>query len=219
MEERKHIVILAAGDFPVGKIPLSVLCNADFVVCCDSAYLQFSVFNIHHSQPFIVVGDGDSLPEKQRQEIGEKFVYISEQDDNDLTKSVRWAVSRFGIEDSNYTILGATGKREDHTLGNISLLATYIEMFPGIEMEMLTEYGRFTVASVRRTYDSFPRQQVSLFSMTPDVPVSTEGLQWPIKKRCIPRWWEGTLNSSLTDRFTVVGGKIIVFQTYEPKEV
>ena len=38
MEERKHIVILAAGDFPSHPVPLRALHEADFVVCCDSAY-------------------------------------------------------------------------------------------------------------------------------------------------------------------------------------
>ena len=38
MEKAKHIVILAAGDFPTHEVPLRALREADFVVCCDSAY-------------------------------------------------------------------------------------------------------------------------------------------------------------------------------------
>jgi len=217
MEKRKQIAILAAGDFPTHPVPLAALREADFVVCCDSAYLDFYSFNQTHSIPFIVVGDGDSLPKGKQSEMGDKFVHIAEQDYNDLTKSARWAVSHFGVENSKYTILGATGKREDHTLGNISLLSTYIDMFPGIDIEMLTDQGIFTVAKDKRSYSSFPRQQVSLFSMTPDVGITTDGLKWPIKEKCLSTLWEGTLNEALADRFSVAGGKIIVFQTYDPK--
>ncbi len=90
-------------------------------------------------------------------------------------------------------------------------------MFPGIDIEMLTDQGLFTVAKGSRSYGSFPRQQVSLFSMTPELPINSEGLKWELKERCLSTWWEGTLNEALADRFSVAGGKIIVFQTYDPK--
>ena len=61
MEKTQHIVILAAGDFPTHPVPLRALREADFVVCCDSAYCQFSIFNSQFSIPFVVIGDGDSL--------------------------------------------------------------------------------------------------------------------------------------------------------------
>lgn len=40
MEKTQHIVILAAGDFPTHPVPLRALREADFVVCCDSAYRE-----------------------------------------------------------------------------------------------------------------------------------------------------------------------------------
>ena len=40
---KKNVVILAAGDFPTHPVPLRALREADFVVCCDSAYGQWKV--------------------------------------------------------------------------------------------------------------------------------------------------------------------------------
>ena len=216
MEERKHIVILAAGDFPTHEVPLRALKEADFVVCCDSAYkaMRNEEFGMRN---YVVVGDGDSLSEADKAALGDRWIHVAEQDYNDLHKAMQWATSHFSIFNSQFSILGATGKREDHTLGNISYLATFIEEYPEIQLEMLTDHGRFTVFKGYGTYVSFPRQQVSLFSMTPDVPVSTSGLQWEIKKRSLPLWWEGTLNSALSNTFSVEGGIVIVFQTYNPK--
>lgn len=213
MEERKHIVILAAGDFPTHEVPLRSLDEADFVVCCDSAYKNWVA-----DRPFVVVGDGDSLTPDVRSVLGDKYLQVVEQDYNDLHKAMDYATAKFSIPNTQYTILGATGRREDHTMGNISYLTTFIKEHPGIQVEMLTDYGRFTAFQGCRKYSSFPRQQVSIFTLTPDVPVTASGLRWPLQGDCLTVWWQGTLNEALGDTFTVEGGTMVIFQTYSAKE-
>ena len=111
-------IILADGDFPSSSLAKEWLRECPYVVCCDGAvntYLRFG------KMPAAIVGDGDSL----LPEIKERYVHLihreTEQDTNDLSKAFRFCLSQ-GRRD--ITIMGATGKREDHTLGNISLLAT-----------------------------------------------------------------------------------------------
>ncbi|MCR5445714.1 MAG: thiamine diphosphokinase [Bacteroidales bacterium] len=216
MEERKHIVILAAGDFPTHEIPFKAFREADFVVVCDNAYNEIKDKGLW-PKDFVVIGDGDSLSEADKASLGERWIQVNEQDYNDLHKAMVYATSHFPINGNHFTILGATGKREDHTLGNISYLTTFSNEYPGIDLEMLTDYGRFTACFGRRDFASFPLQQVSIISLTPDVPVSTTRLHWAVNKRCLRIWWEGTLNSALSDSFTVEGGTLVVFQTYEAK--
>lgn len=217
MEKTQRIVILAAGDFPTHPIPVRVLHEADMVVCCDSAYETIKNEEIR-IENYVVIGDGDSLTAEDKAALGDRWIQVDEQDYNDLHKAMQWATSKYSILNSQFSILGATGKREDHTLGNISYLATFVEEYPEADIEMITDYGRLSAFKGRRTFASFPRQQVSLFSMTPHIPVTATDLQWPLKQRCLPTWWEGTLNSALSDSFSVEGGTIIVFQTFEPKE-
>ena len=218
MEKTKHIVILAAGDFPSHETPLRVLREADFVVCCDSAYTQFSIFNSQFSIPFVVIGDGDSLSDETKQELGDRWIEVAEQDYNDLHKAMLWATSKFSISHSRFSILGATGRREDHTLGNISYLATFAEEYPGIDLEMLTNHGRFCAMRGTQTFPSFPRQQVSIFSMNPSNPIGSEGLRWALDDFRPHRWWQATLNEALGDSFTVTAPDwLLVFQTYDPK--
>jgi len=57
-------------------------------------------------------------------------------------------------------IVGATGKREDHTLGNISLLADYMKT---AKVVMVTDYGIFTPMQGITEFTSHKGQQVSLF--------------------------------------------------------
>ena len=219
MEERKHIVILAAGNFPTHEVPLQALREADFVVCCDSAYT--SLLTTHYPLPthFVVIGDGDSLSEDDRQQLGDRWIHVAEQDYNDLHKAMAYATSHSSLLTSRFSLLGATGRREDHTLGNISYLVTFAEEYPGAEIEMLTDYGRMVAMKGSCTFASFPRQQVSIFSMTPDVPFSATGLRWPLDAFHARRWWQATLNEALGTKFSLTSeNHLVVFQTYEPKE-
>ena len=216
MEEAQCIAILAAGDFPTSRIPLQALQEASFIVCCDAAYrnLQNSKFKI---QNYVVVGDGDSLTAEERAALDDRYVQVGEQDYNDLHKAMAWATSKFNVQHSKFYILGSTGQREDHTLGNIAYLVEFLDEYPDAEIEMLTDHGRLTALRGSRRYASFAGQQVSLFSLTPAVPVSAQGLKWPLEERRLTRWWQGTLNEALGESFTVTGGDLVVFQTYEPK--
>lgn len=218
MEETKHIVILAAGDFPTHPVPLRALREADLVVCCDSAYCQFSVFNSQFSIPFVVIGDGDSLSEVDKRALGDRWIQVDEQDYNDLHKAMAWATNRYPLSTTHYTLLGATGRREDHTLGNISYLVTFAEEYPGIDLEMLTDHGRFTAFRGCRRFDTFPCQQVSILSLTPEQPIYGQGLRWPLEGFHARRWWQATLNEALGPEVTLRSdGWLVVFLTYEAK--
>ena len=194
-------VILAHGDFPQAEIPLDLLRQAPFVCACDGAVN-------HYPQADAIVGDGDSVPESLRN----RLIQIEEQEDNDLTKATRYCLSK-GMKRIVY--LGTTGKREDHTLGNISLIVRYVQEM-GIEPLLATDYGWFVAAEGESEFASFKGQQVSIFNMTCNA-FSSEGLLW----QAYPyrQWWQGTLNESAGDSFTLKGdGVYLVYRTYQAKE-
>ena len=137
-------VILANGTFPTHALPLGLLHQAKHVFCCDGAITELS----RHTDivPDAIVGDCDSLSPEMQQSYASIIHHVSEQDYNDLTKATRYAL--FALDNkSNRTFcyLGATGKREDHTLGNISLLAYYYQEL-GVQPFMVSDYGYFIVA-------------------------------------------------------------------------
>lgn len=220
------ITIIANGEFPARREILDGIAASDRVVCCDGAFGKYLLAvrqgllrmgNLPQA-PVAVVGDGDSLaPEvlekARRAGVAFEWVKVAEQEMNDLTKAVRHVVARWTDAETplSVDIVGATGLREDHTLGNISLLAYYMEQYPAIAFRMVTDHGMFLPVSGRAVIATHRGQQVSLFSLTPEVPVSVEGLRWPIDRRCLTQWWQGTLNEALGDNFTVIGGTMLVF--------
>lgn len=204
---RADAVILAAGDFPTHPIPLGMLTKAaDRIICCDGAADRLLAAGF---MPMAVVGDGDSISPEARERLSDRLHIESEQETNDLSKAVRYAV-RQGMH--RLLILGATGRREDHTLGNISLLASYQDY--GLDVEMWTDYGIFTPATGRQTFASHAGQQLSVFCLD-DAPLTLLDVRWPLEARSITRWWQATLNEALTDTFRIeTRGRIIVFRTY-----
>lgn len=201
-------VILADGEFPSHPTALSILRSCNRVICCDGAAVKLVASGIR--RPDFVVGDLDSIDQCLVEELNGRVVHFETQDTNDLTKAFEFAL------DSGYTnivILGATGLREDHTLGNISLLMNYAER---ANVRMYTNYGFFVALSRTSRIESKKGQQVSVFSFTPDVPISYHGLKWDITNRPLKMWWEGTLNESLGDYFTIEfeNAKVVAYLVY-----
>lgn len=203
---RFDAVVLANGEFPSHPVPLGILRGASHVVCCDGAVtgLPFT--------PTAVVGDGDSLSAEGKSRLRGLFHQVSEQEDNDLTKATRYCLGR---DWRRLAYLGATGKREDHTLGNISLLVRYMREM-GARPTMITDYGYFTPARGRQLFQSFPGQQVSIFNYGCRA-LDSQGLRWDSYPYQMA--WQGTLNEAVGDSFMLAGdGDYMVFRTFEAKK-
>ena len=138
--------------FSANSLPLHLLHQASVVIACDGAVEALDKAGI---TPTAIVGDLDSIPSRFREQYADRIHIVEDQEINDLTKSVRFA---HRSEQQEVLILGATGLREDHTLGNISLLMDYAPLFQRIEM--LSDYGIFTPILQTATLDSKPGTSV-----------------------------------------------------------
>ncbi|MRR19329.1 thiamine diphosphokinase [bacterium] len=200
-------VILANGKYPSHKVPVKHLTEADLIVCCDGAAEKLVA---HGLEPGIITGDLDSVSPALKQRYEKILVPDADQETNDLTKAVKWCVTQ-GIEE--VVILGATGIREDHTLGNISLLADYSRL---LKATIVTDTGSFRVFDRSVTISSSPGQQVSVFSPDPGLAITSSGLRYPLKGLKLSSWWRGTLNEAEGESFRLefTGGQLIVFMEF-----
>ena len=202
--DKIEAVILANGDYPTKPLPLQLLHEAPYVACCDGGANEY-ITKGH--LPDIIIGDGDSLCDEYRERYASLIHHNPDQETNDQTKAVQH-LHALGMK--RIAIVGATGKREDHTIGNISLLMEYMRM--GIEVRSYTDYGVFIPCVGTRTFPGQPGQQVSIFNFT-GKGLQSAGLAYPIYD--FTTWWQGTLNRTTGDTFTIKAeGEYLVFITY-----
>lgn len=199
-----NVVILCDGEFPRKDYPLYLLDSADAVVCCDGSVVNY----LRHTRkrfgeermPEAVVGDMDTLSGEWQKRLERLIVHESEQDDNDLTKAMRYVLSKHP-EVSEIHILGATGKREDHTIGNLGLLMEYTRLFDleGIRVDIVSDYSTAFAVTDSCELHVGEGRRVSLFSPDNSLTIKSEGLQWPTDAVVFDAWWPATLNRAVDD--------------------
>ncbi|MDR2956430.1 MAG: thiamine diphosphokinase [Prevotella sp.] len=205
IETYNRTAILANGEFPSHPIALSILDNCNYLVCCDGAINNLAASG---RIPDAIVGDCDSLSDENKIRFNNIIHRITEQDTNDLTKAVHFCIQQGKKE---ITILGATGKREDHTIANVSLLCEYMKI---CEAEMVTDYGIFNTIDCTSLFESSLEQQISIFCID-EVNITSHNLLYPIKNKVFTNWWQASLNEAITDEFIIeTNGRTIVYRAF-----
>ena len=200
----KRVVIICDGNFPKTEYPRYLIRTADFIICCDGALMKFlrnskAIFG-EARHPDLVTGDMDTLSAAMQKKYADIIVKEDEQEHNDQTKAVRWALSNLdGIE--SICILGATGGRADHTIGNISLLMEYTRMFDlgDMNLEMVTDKETIFPIIDSTEFDCGTGRQVSIFSPDNSLRIKSEGLAFPTEDVIFDNWWKATLNKATQD--------------------
>lgn len=184
----ERTVILAAGDFPKkGGEPRRILASASRVVACDSAADEFR--RVFRRWPDVTVGDLDSVGSV----IPPGTVRDDDDSVNDLAKAIAHC-ARMGWRDP--IVLGATGKREDHTIGNVFHACE-------AQVRICTESGDFLPVLGRRTFRTRIDAGVSVFAPDPATRMKSRGLRWKLDGVTFDRIWRATLNRASGENVTV----------------
>lgn len=188
------VIILANGRFPTHPVPLQYLNDSARIICCDGAVVRLLEAGL---KPWAIVGDMDSVPQSLQEEYKDVIYRSDDQESNDLTKAFRFAMEK---SVKRVVILGATGHREDHSLGNISLMVEYLRE---ADVIIITDYGMFLPAGNGERIPSVPGQQVSLFTSDTKAEIESAGLKYPLGGRRLTNWWMGTLNEATGKSFSL----------------
>lgn len=207
---RFDAVVVADGDMPSHPLPLAIMAETPLVVACDAAGEHMQ--QLLGVTPDAVIGDADSMSAEFASRHAGIIHRVDEQDYNDLTKATRFCIAR---NCRHIAYVGCTGKRDDHTMGNISLMAYYMREL-GIVPVMITDYGTFVTAGHDTTLPTFKGQQISIFNLT-CTRLSGTGLRW--QPYAFGYMWQGTLNEATADSITLSGdGHYMVYLTHEAKK-
>lgn len=182
----KHFVIAAGGS-------IDDAFAADFIHtekpdCCIAADAGMDFFYRVGMIPHLIVGDFDSASDETLKHLKRCPDIVWEtlnpvKDDTDMEYAVRKAVS-MGAE--KITLLGATGTRLDHVLGNIELLGIGLQY--GITIQMLDAANRVRMIKnsvVIKKTEQYGKY-VSLIPYTPQVTgVTLTGFRYPLTDFCL----------------------------------
>lgn len=184
-------VILAAGDFPKrGGEAWNQLAAARFVVACDSAAIGYK--RRFGRWPDVVIGDMDSLVGRyDRKPV--KIIKDSDQETNDLEKAIVWCRKN---AHRDIVIVGASGKREDHTIGNVFRSLHY-------KVRIITENGVFYPVEGAKRFKSREGAGVSIFAVHPLTEMTSKGLKWPLDGVKFDTLFRATLNRASGKSFSV----------------
>ena len=213
-------VILAAGDFPrKGGAAWKLLAAATRVIACDSAADAYRRW--FRRWPDVIIGDLDSIVGGPRRSGTDRrpseggavrpgphasqpsvCVRIPDQNTNDLEKAMSYCAKRGW---KNHVIVGATGKREDHAIGNVFRALDY-------GCEIVTDHGRFIPVRGKATLKVAKGAAVSIFAPDSKTRMTSKGLEWPLDDVRFRNLYCATLNRATSVRVTLTTtGPVSVF--------
>lgn len=200
-------VVLAAGDFPKrGGAAWKLLAAATRVVACDSAAVAYR--RRFRRWPDVVVGDLDSIPPASAARLASRaseLVRIPDQETNDLEKALGFCAAR-GWKD--VVVVGATGKREDHALGNV-----FRALDRGVEI--VTDHGRFVPVCGAATLRVGRGAAVSVFAPDPKTRMTSRGLVWPLDGVRFRNLYCATLNRAAASRVSLTATRPVAVYVAE----
>ena len=135
----KRCVIVGGADINNYGFIREKLCADDYVVFCDSGLKHLQHL---HAKPSLIVGDFDSHDNPLLDT--ETIVLPREKDDTDTVYAVKEAIKR-GFDE--FLLIGVTGARLDHTLGNVSVLL-YLDSL-GKKGCIIDDYSEMEIVSER----------------------------------------------------------------------
>jgi len=204
----KHVVIVANGEIPKPPQHWNRIKRAHPLICTDGAANWLIERNI---TPDVIIGDMDSLEDNIRGGLDQDTIHhVPTQENTDLEKALDYAL------DHGYTaatVLAATGKREDQTLGNLYLLIKYA---PDIHIQLLTNYSSIEPVTDSLTTRVDPGQTISLLPAGFAEGITTRGLKYPLNDETLELGTRGVSNQAEESEITVTvkRGALLLFRNF-----
>ncbi len=187
------VVILVNGEFPSHSLSIQKLNNAGTIICTDGSADKLLA---HERTPDVIIGDMDST-KLNKDDFKGVWSIAPDQNKTDLQKTLDWCI----VNDlKDVTVLGATGKREDHSLGNLHLLAEFSKK---LKMNFFSDHAIIYSFKGKRTFSSLKGQQISIVSIEQVHSISTVGLKYELNSEPLPPSCSGISNEAISDKFTI----------------
>ena len=203
-----HVLILANGEPPSAGLLARLAAQCGLFIATDGAALTAARLGVF---PHVVSGDFDSLDLNAARGLLPRTEFVSTPDQNktDLEKAFEIARER-GAE--SVTVVGAAGRRIDHTLGNFSLLLRWRAEYPELPVAFAADGSETRAVLGESVLETEPGDAVSVLSFDGLARVSVSGVRWPLENHLLGVGVGGLLNEALGPRVSIraAGGVILV---------
>jgi thiamine pyrophosphokinase len=163
-------------------------------------------------RPELVVGDLDSIRPGVRAWLGEDRMQCrADQDRTDLDKALELVLDERGLR--NVMVLGATGGRLDHAVGNLGIL---VRRGLGESLVFVASDHRVVAVSGRVELAARAGETWSFWTFDPAVRVTLGGVRWPVTAAALDPAGRPSISNVATGDVvtveTVAGGAVIALR-------
>jgi len=205
----KRALVIANGDPPRKQRLQSLAREANVIICADGGAniaLKSGIV------PDVIVGDLDSI----HAEALVKFHRVPTHEDRDdqttdLEKAILWAIK---AKFDRITVAGATGKRIDHSAGNLGVLAKY---YPDAIIRFVDDLGEISYVGRELVFEAKKGDVVSLIPLSRCEGIITKGLRYALEGEALELGVrEGTSNvvDSSSVSIKVKKGHLLLFKLF-----
>ena len=192
----KKAVILANGKPPSGRMLNFHVDASDLFICADGGANAAAARNV---APHVIIGDLDSVRDSTLKKFDKsRILRVRDQESTDLEKALAFAVAqRCGF----IVLLGTTGGRIDHELGNLSALVKYSRK---AKITCIDKNGTLIPLAGKFSAVLPVGATISLLPLTSCEGITTMGLRWNLKNETLKFGLrEGTSNIVETSPITI----------------
>lgn len=192
----KRALVIANGEVPKKRLLQSLARESSIVICADggaNSALKFGIL------PDAIVGDLDSIHAEALVKFRKVPRYEDRDDEStDLEKAIAWALKQ---QYDHIVVVGASGKRIDHTLGNLGVLPKF---YPDAVIRFVDDLGEVMYVGRELTFEAKRGDVVSLIPLTRCEGITTEGLRYALDNEALELGVrEGTSNVVVNTPVTI----------------
>lgn len=203
----KKAVILCDGQVPPKDLLKAQIEEADFFIAADGGFYRASELGI---LPDLVIGDLDSVDVEVLKRQRVHFIHDIDQETNDLEKALNWLKKE---SFSDIHVLGATNKRMDHSLKNLSLLIRFKDCFNQLIIQ--DEYGYCFLCTKNLEMTFEVGQAISLIPLNGRVEgITTKGLMYSLDDEFLENGLRDGTSNQVTEnqvRITFSSGELLIY--------
>jgi len=170
----KSTIIIANGNSPKKGIIKYLLENGvESIIAADGGANSAFKLGI---VPNYIIGDFDSINPKINKYFSDKseIICLERQDDTDVEKALKFAIKK-GFKTAY--LLGGTGDRLDHTIGNLAIVLKYFA-----KIKVIIIHGKTILFPYSKEINliTIPNELISIYAFDSKTIISSKGLKYPL---------------------------------------